>query len=409
MRKTPDSRSDIQRNGNGASGRRILPTPFLAGVLIAFVTCCMAGRWFSNRNCFTHLIRFHYAVSPQTLFYPTASQVRALARDQIDSEKIVVVVGGDSILYGFGQGENEVWTHSLQTVLGGQYQVINLAVPGAHPSEFGALTAEFLERDHPRLLFITDCGTAMIDESPDGTIYRYFFWDAYYKGMVKPDPDRDQALARAEAARGHDAGSTVDNQRLGPRLDASLRFQDLWTTVSYQYLSTVWTPMTSRTLHWPRKKYADVPYPQRELDQRYPRSMDEDAMRIVRGMAGPSRLGLTQGGPEDCPLARVVRDCFPAPCRNRTLMLVVRDSPYYVAKLDEQEQQEYARVFPQFVRILEGTGMAAMDVGGDYSEWDFYDRCHLSVQGGRRLAEDVAPKIRMMADQLGYLKKGDHE
>jgi len=110
--------------------------PLLAGVVFAFVGCCVAGRLLSQRNPYKWFTRFHAYIHPTTYVYPTASQVRVLARERLDPNKIAVIVGGNSILHGHGQRVEHVWTRRLQKLLGDDYCVLNLAVFSAEPAEF---------------------------------------------------------------------------------------------------------------------------------------------------------------------------------------------------------------------------------------------------------------------------------
>src|SRR5204863_7293825 len=109
----------------------------LLGVVAAFLGCCLAGRLASRRNHVDQFQRYHAFTSPQTLYYPPARAVRALARSRLDPNKVVVVVGGNSIMQGFSQAPDEVWTRRLQEQLGDEYQVLNLALPGCTVVEFG--------------------------------------------------------------------------------------------------------------------------------------------------------------------------------------------------------------------------------------------------------------------------------
>jgi hypothetical protein len=390
----------------GERGRRsrLSPAPFLAGVAVAFTACCAAGRLAPNQIGFDGFVRFHRYISPQTQFFATPSEVRALGRASLPPDRIAVVVGGNSILHGFGQAPEEVWTKHLQQELGDRYRVINLALLGARPYEFGGVGAEILERDHPRLLFVTDCGSAGLGGDPDGAIYRYFFWEAYYKGWVPPDPRRDARLGEVVAERKRKKDAAFAEMTSGAWLDARLRFQDLWTSVAYHGVSTVWAPDLSPTINRPRKRYADpdgaVGHPTGQVAV----VLDAQNTDIVRSFLAAASYA--EGPVDDCYLARCIRDCFPEAARRRSLMLVVRDSPRYVGRLSPVEQTAYAAIFPAWVRVLEANGMAALDIAGDYSEQDFADRCHLSEQGGRRLAQDVAPRVRQLAHQLGYLSEG---
>jgi hypothetical protein len=109
------------------------------------------------------------------------------------------------------------------------------------------------------------------------------------------------------------------------------------------------------------------------------------------------------GTDQECRLSQLIQASFPELARRRTLMLVIRDSPHDVARLSPTEQAKYDVVFLAVVHVLESNGMDALEVGGNYSEWDYYDRWHLSAQGGRRLAAEVAPKVRALAEKMGFL------
>src|SRR5262249_30259669 len=157
----------------------------------------------------------------------------------------------------------------------------------------------------------------------------------------------------------------------GQFLDAGVRYQDLWTWVTYQHVSTVWAPALPYYFGKPRKVFPDpLTAPQPTLEQRYPATMEDVNMKIVRDWS-TGGLGLVQGSERDCPLGRYIEDCFPEAVRARTLILVIRDSPHYVSRLHSAEQARYAAVFPALVRVLEANGLSALDVGGDYSELDF--------------------------------------
>jgi hypothetical protein len=382
----------------------LAPYSFLGGALCAFLTCCLAG-WVAGRsNIYHHFVRFNGYINAQTLYYPTASQVRALGRARLDPDKIAVVVGGNSILLGHGVGSAQVWTKHLQEELGDRFEVLNFAIPAALPAEFGGIAAEMLQREHAKLLFVTDCGSSTFPTIPDGQIYRYFFWDAYYKGLISRDARRDARLSKEVEKRSREGESFPELQR-GARLDATLRFQDLWTTVAYKHLCTIWTPLTPRHFTWPRRRCVEPEHlPQPPLEQRYPPSSAARAREILMVMmqCGP---GLLEGTPENSPLIHYLHECFPEECRRRTLMLVMRDSPHYIAQLSSAEQAAYSSVFPAMARALEAGGMPAMDIGADYSEMDYLDCSHIGEQGGQRLARDIAPKLRGMAEQLGYLKR----
>ena len=177
------------------------PAGFFSGLALSFLACCAAGFIVRDRNCYERFERFHRFINIETQFYPTACQLRALGRSRLDTEKIAVVVGGNSILYGTGQREEALWTKRLQELLGERYQVINLASPAALPGEFGGLAAEILARDYPRLILLADQQPSASAGDPDGRLYRYLFWDAHYKGLLQPDSLREERLLQLGDSR----------------------------------------------------------------------------------------------------------------------------------------------------------------------------------------------------------------
>ena len=139
----------LPRDGRPAACPTLAPRLLLLGVVASFLACCVAGRLLSRVNCLRNFTRFHPSINYQNLYYPTVSQVRSLARDTLDPDKVVVVLGGNSILQGFGQGAAGNWTRHLQELLGERFQVLNLALPNTIPFEFGAVAAEVLAPRSP--------------------------------------------------------------------------------------------------------------------------------------------------------------------------------------------------------------------------------------------------------------------
>src|SRR5438045_8141064 len=98
--------------------RLVAPWALLLGVAAAFLGCCAAGRLAGSRNHIHHLERFHALVGPDTLYYPTVCEMCQLARSRLDPGKVVVIIGGSSVLHGTCQTADEVWTRRLQDDLG---------------------------------------------------------------------------------------------------------------------------------------------------------------------------------------------------------------------------------------------------------------------------------------------------
>jgi hypothetical protein len=391
--------------------RLVRPWPLLLGALASFLACCAAGAWCSRRPVYQHFERFHQLLSPEALHYPTASQVLALARAELPPDKVAVIVGGNSVLNGAGQRAERLWTKALQAALGDDYRVLNLAVRGAHPAEFGAVVAEALGRERPRVLFVTLTGYGC-GGFPDGQFYQYFYWDAHAKGLLLPHPAREERL-RELGPRGDP--EKFAELRLQARQNAWCYFDDLWNALAYRRLSTVWAPFVWDHPFRPRQRFAD-PDPGTALpfEQRYgPAFARAAAAKIHAWEQGyhdflayrrPPGRRAREVDPEHCALVRQLRACFPEGCRPRTLVLVPHENPYYLGQLAPAEQALSRRLVRDQVRAIEGAGFAALEVGRDFTVDDCYDGGgHYTEQGGARLAAAVAPKIRALARRLGYL------
>jgi hypothetical protein len=389
----------------------VAPSPFLAGVLFAFLGCCLVGRLLSERNPYKWFTRFHHYIDPHTNFYPTASQVRALARERLDPHKVAVIVGGNSILQGHGQRAQHVWTRELQSLLGDQYCVLNLAVAGARPYDFGGVIAEALSGEYPRLILVTALGTSVYHAVDDKHTYRYLYWDAYYKGMLSPAPDRAARLAEQDAQKEAEGDTGPAELKAGRRLDSLLFFQDLWTTYTLRKLDTAWCAVGHNFFPAPRLLYPDPGGPPTSGGPPVsPEQWSKEAVWYWASAGTSLALGVPPKAgqdrsvsPDASPLARGLKTWFPAPTRGRSLILVPCNNPRFVNELPPELKAEYRWISVKTAEVLEAAGFAAVEVGSDFSEEDFVDFVHLSERGGRELAARVAPKVRAMAHRLGYL------
>src|SRR5262249_13151011 len=161
-----------------------------------------------------------------------------IVRRQCAPDRTLVIVAGNSVFNGYGQPPGGIWTAHLGGELGPGYCVVNLATALSLIGDFGAVTTDMLRRDYPRGVLVGNtlpgsCGP------PDGaSAYRYLFWDAYWKGLLTAPEERRRAIEAVSAVRTRDSEREL---RLRMWLDARLRFNDLWTFVTYQWFSTVWT------------------------------------------------------------------------------------------------------------------------------------------------------------------------
>src|SRR5262249_16330721 len=146
-------------------------------------------------------------------------------------------------------------------------------------------------------------------------------------------------------------------------LDSHLSFRDLWTTVAYTKVSTVWSPLVAGSFFRPRKGYPDpelgdlAPY-----EVRMHPSQAADRIAEIRGWTiynkqafltpHERRAGLQSRVCDEnqvTELEYTFKLAFPEPFRKRTLLLVVHTNPHYVDQLPPHEQRNYAELFPTAV------------------------------------------------------------
>jgi hypothetical protein len=402
-----------EQGSSSRLSRIILPWPTILGIVVSFLACCLAGRLTQDRNCYRDFQRFHGYLSFTTLHYPTVSKVRAAARARLERNRIAVVVGGNSVLLGGCCNLDDVWTARLQDLLGDEYRVVNLAMLGARPSEFGATAAEVLLLDYPRLIFITNtwpCPAVPLSASPDGRpVFRYFFWEAYWKGWLQHYPARENALRLLERETRDKAFPELKAQL---QLDEILRFRDLWTALEFNQGSTVWCQGLGPRWMQPRKCYPDrsdtAPPPalatlDKGSTKEVARLRDEVTYHNRTLQMPPSAAtdGRIVAGPGA--LEQSVNDCFPSVIQKRMVMLVCDTNPYYVNQLTPLERVDYYAQSAKTVEALQRMGVAALEVGKDYPVEAYFDNVHLVREGERRMAEAVAPHVRELARRLGYV------
>jgi hypothetical protein len=397
-----------QAEETGWLGSLLLPYPLFLGVAAAFLACCILG--FASRSWpYAGFERFHRFINPQTCFYPTASQVRATARAALPADRIAVIVGGNSVLNGAGQGL-PLWTARLQELLGPDYQVLNLAMCGAAPGEVGGVTAEVLRDEYPRLILITNtwAGASGSPSEPDGGLLRYFFWDAYYKGLLLHPPEREEGLR--EVARKHALDDAHDELKRGLRLDAYLSYRDLWSGVAYSCFSTVWHPLLEGTFTWARGRYVPVDTKPNRSEHRPDDMVAVEAVRdLVRHSPDFVLSGKDGGRGKVNPEAAAkmggdLQRCFPEEVRRRTLLVVAHFNPYRVQQLTAEERERYYELFPATVASAEAAGLHAVEIGKQYTTADYFDWLHFTRSGGQKLAEDLAPRVKELARGLGYTR-----
>jgi hypothetical protein len=401
-----------------AWARYISPNSLFLGAVLGFAGCCLAGYLASRHNPFDEFERFHFLMSAETHYYPTANQVRELARSKLDPGKIAVIVGGSSRLHGTCQSIPFVWTRRLQDELGDEFQVLNLALRSGTTAEFAEPVAEMLYREYPRLIVVSDINPGgMSCHRPDGNLHRYFYWDAFYKGLLLPAPQRNTYLREVggrEDEVGRKAGKLLAADaelRRRMKLDAALYFTDLWNWVAYRHVFTLWDPNSQRPFTKPRWSMHDSdpgPLPV------YTRFIGSDPLgqvallrKSISGLA-LAEAGAGEGADDSAaPWTTFhhinLRASFPDPIRSRLVLLLPWHSRFHLNLLTPDEQVKYGRICRATVRITESEGIAALEIGAGFTIEDYADMLHFSPRGGDKMAVLVAAKVRERARALGFI------
>lgn len=395
------------------------PFPILLGVAVGFLGCCVAGRVAARQQPYKNFVRFHPQIAPDSHYRPPFEQVLNLARQRATPGKVLVVIGGNSVMHGVGQRAEHIWSRHLQERLGDRYAVLNLAMRAAWPNEFAGFVAERLAADGVPVLYVT-IGTENVgwDCDWDGGVYREFFWDAWGKGLVPPDARRDAWLAEGFYAKhvapeGEETGAqrrareaarekTMELRNQG-RIDGATYANDLWTYVADRYVGTVWTSLKYPDFWKPHRSFKDtdpgdtLPFDRFHNDRTLAVELD-----IVRGrVRSAAGQALLRGDPAT---ARAVGEQFaafvPDLLRAKTLYVLRTEGRYYLNRLSANDLRDYHEVSRRYRDAVRAAGFDVVLAGEHYEERDYADRSHLGERGGAKLAADVEPTVRAMAQRL---------
>lgn len=392
--------------------------PFLIGLGLGLVLLAGLGRMTAWRTHHRDFERYFPAISPEGSYHPTVDEMCAVVRARCRPDQILVVIGGNSIFNGVGQPAEKLWTRELQRQLGDRYAVVNLALRGAYSTDGGAVIAEVLRREFPRQIYVANTGPFSLPDPIGSETYRSLFWEAHYRGLLVSHSLRNAAIdQRWKRPSGWSELFTAGGAALS---DRALRFRDLWNRVGFEKVFTaysVYTPGWPEAM-WPRSRlkdtepdFEDFPF---TSPMRFGPAKTEAEMNIVRGFTLSAYEPVAGGGWCLRPgvreeLVAAARASFPGDLRARTLIVLSRNSPFYLRQLDAAEVLREDLGYRDSLEAWRVAGCAAMEYGRDFQETDYGDRTHLSVTGGRKLAVLVSEKIRTMAAHLGYWVDKNHE
>ncbi|MGA2015806.1 MAG: hypothetical protein ABSH26_02555 [Opitutaceae bacterium] len=391
--------------GTGLGMVASLPAwPLLLGVVLGFGLCSLAGRIVSDRPMFEHFVRFHGAISPSNYFYPTASELASYVRNTVPRSKYLVVVGGASYFRGTGQNPDELWTLELQRLLGDDYAVVNFAMDQSGVTSFAGVAFQILAREYPRIAYVANASPVVVDPIDGGEVYRYVFWDAYYKGMIPlpaPWSERVRELAREE--RADPAGLEL---HLGKWIDQFTHACDLWTYVGYKYIFTVWSDGMPDTLTSARGEYidgSDQDLAQRQRDLRRNLDYRQRYEEMNRDFATKGFVRNKSGNWELDPVAfdiisQLSETMFPDSVKSKCFLVLVRANPFFEQAFTADDWRRHETMFRQGQLAFEKAGYRVVQLPeSDFTPDDFVDGGHYMVSGGRKVARAVSIAIKTPA------------
>jgi hypothetical protein len=371
----------------------------LLGLAAGFAGAVLAGRHAAAVSAPAHFSRFTPYLSAEASYFPPFAEMENIALARWHPGQTVVIIGGNSILNGVGQPAGELWSGHLQTLLGDHFVVVNLSFRGGQPAEGGALVAESLLRRGVPVLLVDNTAPGPVGRAYEN-VYGYLFWQARDRGRLLPHEPRDLDLAARAELLGPAARIRRAEDRLGARLDVFLNFQALWSHVSGRYFSTVWTRFLPRDFWRPRETLPDPEAAPAPLAGRFASGLDVE-LAIVRGFSAAMGTPDGAGGwrVEDGWIRAAARDLdavFPDALRQRMLMLLSQNCPYYRDRLTPAERDRDTAVFAAYEQMWRRNGIRCVTAGAGFTAADYRDRTHLAPSGGEKLAGLVAAELRRL-------------
>lgn len=377
------------------------PAWFFSGIAIAFLVCCLLGFACTFSSGIDHFHRFHRFINHLTLYLPTANQMINTVKRSCNVDQIIVVVGGNSILFGHGETLEHLWTDSLRSRLGKQYCVVNYAFEGTFPFEGGYWAAEALTKQGYKVIFITD---AEPDEVyiPPGNWLRSMFFNFRNRGLLIDYPLRNQQVEQflKEESVGHHYDFAESD--LAEKIDAYTNASDLWNWITYNFIGTIWTADTPFFV-LPRRCYKDVedivvPPTDTWLKQKAAEIALADSFLASREKGGnlvevPHSWDRTEF---------FIERTLPPIMRKRSIILATRYSPLVTNCMTAAEKKRNDAVYDMAVNHWKAAGCNALVIGSDYTEVDYIDGNHFSLFADQKLVDTVEREVRDLSRRLGY-------
>jgi hypothetical protein len=381
--------------------KKFKATYFFVGIFIALLACSCAGRLAATKNDFKNFYRFHSRINPTSFFYPTENQMISIVKANSKPEQTIVILGGNSIFYGLGQSVSDLWSVELQRKLGPDFAVFNFAMPASSAFESAYWAAESLLKQHRKVLFATVSIPAQ-SGSPEGSeYYGYAFWDAKEKHLLCNDRSRDALIAKQLSSFDTKKQTKLDELRLRAKLDSLLYFEDLWNSIGYSNLFTVYSGLTKESPLKARKYFEDNETSGGcdPLETRFKSALDVGSVRSYCKSAFEYQTAIPR--PSWWTDASVNMNALvPDPFKRNCLVVVSTHAPGTLSQLNAIENERERLASIKSVETWSQSGYQSLSMRGKLVDEDFRDSRHLLPSGGKKVAQVVATKIIEMNNSL---------
>jgi hypothetical protein len=386
------------------------PTYFFFGIILGFLMCSITGYFASKHTRYHHFLRFTSYISPLIDYFPTASELLVTAEHEVNPDKILVLIGGSSILRGEGQNEDELWSQNLQAILGDKFKVLNYGFNGAQFSAFGAVAFRILSEKFPKIIFASTCTFAGEEKEIDGgELYGYLFWDAYYKHLFHPDKNEKTEIAQLRKRQ----IVTYKGIELHVMsyLDSLFYFRNLWNAVAYQYFFTIYNKNTYPRIFKARKYFEDDIFDNKSLAQNLSKDDNhfKEEMHVFNIMDFPSLVDFNKGHcipVKSEEILNTFNNVFASRHRSKILCILSTYNPKNLSRLKPNQSQAYKIIMQDTRSILQSLGYSVIQTS-DMIPDDYIDMMHYVASGGRKIAKEVAPLMVKMADSNKYNRASD--
>lgn len=386
------------------------PKCFLLGIALGFTICCLAGYFVSTKARLHHFSRFFYSIEPQMFYYPTASELLVTARHEVNQNQILVLLGGSSIFRGVGQNPDELWSDELQRQLGDKFKVLNYATDAASFSSFGGAVFRMLRKEYPKIIFVAAAYQFNSEGGMDGLDpYRYFFWDAYYKKLFQPDKKEAAIIKRMQKEQIRTVKGAEEH--ILSVLDSRFYFRNLWNWVSYRLMFTAWSDYAWKRPFRARRTYHDQPTPKEYMKvlvdlQHNPETIKKQTdfikQIVTNVLVNPLKSPLQIAEPVISGGYQGYDEVYQPEDRSKILMVQTTYNTNIIASLPKRYQKGYWFITSESHKMIESLGYHVLDIGKKFSPDDYIDLSHFQASGGKKLAIEVAKKVREIAKHNNY-------